>query len=80
MSNKMATSPDASIKQAVDLAVVEDLDSWSIDFELGPADWHTPSSPTRNVTGAVLAHFADQLAAALHTKGKTLPMAVGTCC
>ena len=77
---KMAAAPDAFIKQVVDLAVEEDLDGWSVDFELGPADWNTKPGPTQNVTGAILARFVDRLAQALHAKGKVLSLAVGTCC
>ena len=77
---KMAAAPAAFIKQAVDLAVGEDLDGWSVDFELGPADWNTPPGTTQNVTAAVLARFVDQLALALHAEGKVLSLAVGTCC
>ena len=77
---KMAAAPAAFIKQVVDLAVAEDLDGWSVDFELGPADWNTPPRPTQNVTAAVLARFVDQLALALHAEGKVLSLAVGTCC
>ena len=58
----------------------EDLHGWSVDFELGPADWNTKPRPTQNVTAAILARFVDQLAQALHAKGKVLSLAVGTCC
>jgi hypothetical protein len=68
---KMAAAPTAVSEHVVEVAVEEDLDGWSLDCELGPADWKTA---TQNVTAVALARFVDRLALALHAKGKKLSM------
>ena len=74
---KLAASPDTFIKQAVNLAVAEDLDGWNVDFEIGAADWN--STVTTVPLGAqLLAKFLDTFAQALHAKGKLLSVDMST--
>lgn len=67
----------AFIDHAVSLAVSEGLDGWSIDFELGSADW-AHGWLAVEAAGRQLASLVDAFATALHARGKVLSMAMGT--